>query len=154
MAPTNLPSLTFDDKDLAHGEQGSALIEMTVSFTALFALFFCFMEICLALYSQHMISENAREGARYAMVHGASCKTSSGASCTLTATQVNTFVSGLAWPNVAGGTVTPNTTYPDGDEAVGHHVQVQVTYTFKVTMPLVPKNTLTLTSTSKEPILQ
>ena len=141
-------------RGLREGERGSTLIETAVTFTALFSLFFCFMEICLAFYSEHMISESAREGARYAMVHGASCTTSGGSSCTVTATQVNAYVSGISWPNIAGGTITPATTYPDGDEAVGHHVQVQVTYTFNVTMPLVPKKTLSLTSTSKVPIIQ
>jgi Flp pilus assembly protein TadG len=141
-------------KALASGEEGSALIEMSVSLTVMFTMFFCFMEICLLFYSQHMISEGARDGARYAMVHGASCTTSTGASCTATASQVNTYISGLAWANVAGGAISPNTTYPDGDEAVGHHVQVVVTYTFNVSMPFVPNKSFTLTSTSKVPILQ
>ncbi|MGD0797770.1 MAG: TadE family protein [Acidobacteriaceae bacterium] len=150
----NRPILRTKGKDLGPGEQGSALVEMSVSLSVLFTMFFCFMEICMAFYSQHMISESARDGARYAMVHGASCKTSTGSSCTATASQVNTYVSGLTWPNIAGGAVSPNTTYPDGDEAVGHHVQVVVTYTFNVSMPFVPNKSLTLTSTSKVPILQ
>jgi Flp pilus assembly protein TadG len=154
MVPLNTSPATLRKKRLSSGEEGSGLVEMAVSLTALFTLFFCFMEICLAFYSDHMISESARDGARYAMVHGATCKTSTGSSCTATATQVNTYVSGIAGPNVASGTITPSTTYPDGDEAVGHHVQVLVTYTFNVTMPFVPRKTFTLTSTSKETILQ
>jgi Flp pilus assembly protein TadG len=141
-------------KDIAKGEEGSSLIEMALSYSILFTLLFCVMEICLAFYSQHMISEAARGGARYAMVHGASCTTSAGASCTLTSANINTYVNGLVWPNIAGGTMSANTTYPNGNENVGSEVQVQVTYTFKVTMPFVPKNTITLTSTSKVPILR
>jgi Flp pilus assembly protein TadG len=154
MAPHKRLPFALRAKRLSRGEEGSSLIEMAVSFTAVFTLFFCFMEICLAFFSEHMISESARDGARYAMVHGASCTTSSGSSCTANASAVNTYVSGISWPNIAGGTISPSTTYPDGDEAVGHHVQVQVTYTFNVTMPFVPRKTFTLTSTSKETILQ
>jgi hypothetical protein len=66
---------------------------------------------------------------------------------------VNAYVSGLGWPNIGGGTVTPVTTY-DGNESVGSHVQVTVTYTFKITMPFVPKKSISLSSTSKATIIQ
>jgi Flp pilus assembly protein TadG len=145
---------SFGNEGIARGEEGSSLVEMALSYSVLFILLFCIMETCLAFYSQHMISEAARGGARYAMVHGSSCTTSTGASCTLTSAQINAFVTGLVWPNIAGGTMSANTTYPNGNENVGSEVQVQVTYTFKVTMPFVPKDTITLTSTSKVPILR
>ena len=135
-------------------DDGSGLIELAVTLPALFGLFFCFMEMCLAFYSYDMISESAREGTRYAMVRGASCPTSSNPTCEVTATQVNTHVSGLGWPNVAGGTMTVNTTYPSGNEAVGSLVQVKVTYVFAIKMPLVPKSSLTMNSTSEAYIIQ
>jgi hypothetical protein len=46
------------------------------------------------------------------------------------------------------------TTYPNGNEAVGSTVQVKVTYVFPITMPFVPKNSITMTSTSVMYILQ
>jgi Flp pilus assembly protein TadG len=140
--------------DLAGDEEGSALIEQAVSFSVLFALLFTFMEICMAFYTQHAVSEAARSGARYAMIHGASCVSSSGSSCTLTNTDINTYVNGLVWPNIAGGTFVTTTTYPSGNENVGSTVQVKVVYTFKVTLPFVPKDTITLSSVSVEPILR
>jgi Flp pilus assembly protein TadG len=142
------------DTGLADNEEGSTLIEMAVSFSVLFALLFTFMEICMAFYTQHMISECARDGARYAMVHGSACVTSTGASCTLTATNINTYVNGLASPNIADGTFTTSTTYPNGNENVGSEVQVEISYTFKSTLPFVPRDTFILTSTSKVPILR
>jgi Flp pilus assembly protein TadG len=144
-------------------ENGSALIEMAVTFPALFALLFCFMEMCLAFYSHEIISEIAREGARYAMVHGASCPNSTSATCEATASQVNTWVSALDTPNIGGGTIAVATCYiPSaggacstiGSEAVGNTVQVKVTYTFPIHMPYVPKSSITMTSTSQETILQ
>ena len=138
----------------AGNEDGSALIEFAVTLPVLFTLIFCFMEMCLAFYTHEMISEAAREGTRYAMVHGASCPNSTSPMCEATAAQVNAAVSGMGWPDVAGGTMTVATTYPDGNEAVGSRVQVKLTYVFPIAMPFVPKNSLTMTSTSLTYILQ
>jgi len=133
----------------AEREDGSALIEMAVTFPLLFTLLFCFMELCLAFYSRDMISEAAREGTRYAMFHGASCPNSSSPACEATATDVNSYVTGLGWPNLAGGAMTVDTTYPDGNESVGSLVQVRITYVFTIHMAFVPANSLTMTSTSE-----
>ena len=147
---------------LTVGEDGQTLIEMAVSLPILFALIFCFMELCLAFYTYDMISESAREGAQYAMVRSTNCVTNnSGASvpCTATSTQVNTYVSHLGWPNIAGGTITPATTYiqvsPNAAGNIpGNYVKVAVTYVFPIKMPFVPKNSITLTSSSQMYIIQ
>jgi len=68
-----------------------------VSLPVLFTLLFCFMELCLAFYSYDTISESAREGTRHAIAAEFDPATnSSGATCTATAAQVNSYVSGLA----------------------------------------------------------
>jgi Flp pilus assembly protein TadG len=146
-------------RDAMGNEDGQALIETAVSLPVLFALLFCFMELCLAFYSYDMISESAREGTRYAMLLSSTCTNSSGASCTATAAQVNTYVPGLGWPNLARGTMTVSTTYKTpaggvGTNIVSNFVVVQITYVFPITMPFVPKNSLTLKSTSQMPIIQ
>ena len=143
-------------------ENGMTLVEMAVTLPILFAFLFCFMELSLAFYSYNMISETAREGSRYAMVHGASCPTSANPTCKATAAQVDAYVLGIGWANVAGGTMTVCTYYnnnacntnPSGSEAVGNPVKVTVTYVFPITMPFVPKNSLTMTSTSQMTIIQ
>lgn len=150
------------DKNAAYGEAGQSLIEMAVTLPVLFAFLFCFMELSLAFYSYNMISETAREGTRYAMIHGASCPTSANPTCKATAAQVDAYVLGIGWANVAGGTMTVCTYYnnnacntnPTGSEAVGNPVKVTVTYVFPITMPFVPKNSLTMTSSSQMTILQ
>jgi len=63
------------------GEEGSTLVEFAVTLPTLFAFLFCFINICLLLYSYEMISQSAREGTRYAMVRGASCPTSTNPTC-------------------------------------------------------------------------
>ena len=146
-------------RDATGNEDGSALIETAVSLPVLFTLLFCFMELCLAFYSYDTISESAREGTRYAMLLSSTCTNSSGATCTATAAQVNSYVTGLGWPNLAGGTMTVSTTYKTpaggvGTNIVSDFVVVQITYVFPITMPFVPKNSITLKSTSQMPIIQ
>jgi Flp pilus assembly protein TadG len=133
---------------------GGTLIESALTLSVLFAMLFCFMEICLALYARSVIAECAREGARYAMVHGASCPTASNPTCEATAAQVNAYVSAMKWPNLAGGTMTVATTYTNGTEAVGSPVQVKVTYAMTPNMPFVPRATITMSSISQATIEQ
>jgi Flp pilus assembly protein TadG len=135
-------------------DDGQSMVEFAVTLPVLFTLIFCFMEMCLAFYTHNMISELAREGTRYAMVRGSSCLTSASSSCQATASQVNTFVSAVGFPNLGGGTITPVTTYPDGNAAIGSRVQISITYVFPITMPFVPTNSISMSSTSVATIIQ
>jgi hypothetical protein len=112
------------------------------------------IQACLGFYTYEWISECAREGSRYAMVHGSSCQTAAGASCTATASQVNAYVSGLGLPNLGGATETVNTTYPSGNQAPGSLVRVNITYTFPYTIPYVLTNPISMSATSEMFILQ
>jgi Flp pilus assembly protein TadG len=146
-------------RDVAGGEDGQALIESAVSLPVLLALLFCFMELCMVFYTYDTISESAREGSRYAMLQSATCTNSSGASCMATAAQVNSYVSGLGWPNIAGGTMIVSTTYKTpaggvGTNSVSNYVVVQISYAFPITMPFVTKNSITLKSVSQMTIIQ
>jgi Flp pilus assembly protein TadG len=141
-------------RNTLRADDGGSLLEFAVTLPALLVLIFCFMEMCMALYTYEMISDSAREGTRYAMVRGASCPSAAHPTCEATVAQVNTFVLALGWPNVGGGAVIPSTTYPDGDENVGSHVQVTVSYAFKIAMPFVPTKSITMSSTAKTTIIQ
>jgi hypothetical protein len=154
-----LPAADDQSREAGESDGGSALIETAASLPVLFVLLFCFMELCLVFYSYDMISESAREGTRYAMLLSSTCTNSSGGSCTATAAQVNSYVAGLGWPNLAGGTMTVSTTYKTpaggaGTNIVSDFVVVQITYVFPITMPFVPKNSITLKSTSQMIIVQ
>ncbi|MDP9051835.1 MAG: pilus assembly protein [Acidobacteriota bacterium] len=141
-------------RDWWRREDGSTLIEFAVTLPTLFALIFVFIEICLMLYTYEMISECARQGTRYAMVRGASCPNIATPTCEVNAAAVSAYVSGLKWPNVGGGTMTPVTTYPDGNENANSHVQVKVTYTYHLMLPFVPNKSFSLSSTSITTIIQ
>jgi Flp pilus assembly protein TadG len=135
-------------------EEGSALVEFALTLPVLITIFFGLIDVSLAFYTHQVLSESAREGTRYAMVHGSSCTTGSGNSCTVTAGTVNSYVSGLAWPNIGGGTMTVSTTFPDGNQSPGSRVQVTTTYGFPFRVPFIPTSTLTMSSKSVMYIVQ
>jgi Flp pilus assembly protein TadG len=139
---------------LARSQDGQALVEFAITFSVLVSFFFVFMGICLIFYSYNMISESAREGTRYASLHGSTCVTAAQASCTASASSVNTFISGTGGPNLGGGTMTPSTSFPDGNENPGSRVLVTVQYVFPVSLPFVPQNSVSMASTSEMYIVQ
>jgi hypothetical protein len=122
------------------------------------------MQLCLALYSYHFVSEAAREGARYAMVRGDTC-TVSGASCTATTTEIQNYVQSLNYPGIVGSNLTVSTTYsayPAGGSCTpnancanpGDLVTVKVSYPFGLNIPFMSSMTLQLGSTSAMVISQ
>jgi Flp pilus assembly protein TadG len=139
---------------LCCGEGGSSLVEFAITVPVLLTFFFGLIQVCIASYTRGAISESAREGTRYAMVHGASCQTPSNASCTLTAGAVNAYVSASQWPNIGGGAMMVATTYPDGNENPASRVQVTVSYAFPFRIPAIRASTLTMSSTSVMYIVQ
>jgi Flp pilus assembly protein TadG len=136
------------------GDEGSSLVEFALSVPVLLTFFFGLIQVSIASYTRAAISECAREGTRYAMVHGSTCETANNASCTLTASAINSYVSSETWPNIGGGAMSVNTTFPDGNESPGSRVQVTVTYPFPLNIPSIPKSTLTMSSTSVMYIVQ
>jgi len=139
---------------LMEAEGGETLVTLALVLPILIGFVFGIMQVCLLYYTWEMIAESACQGSRYAMVRGSTCETSAAASCTVTASQVNSYVKGLGWPNLGNGTMTVNTTFPDGDEAPGHRVLVTVTYSFPYQIPFVVTKTLSLSSTSEVYFLQ
>jgi len=140
--------------DLLLGESGESLLTLALTLPILLGFIFGVFQLCLAYYSYEMISECAREGTRYAIFRGSTCTTSSGSSCTVTATGVQSFVSGLSFPNLAGGTMTTAASYPDGDEVPGHRVVVKVTYTDGYKILFLTTRPITMSSSSEMYIVQ
>ncbi|MGC1421488.1 MAG: TadE family protein [Terracidiphilus sp.] len=141
----------FGEKE---SEKGQAVIEVALALPIIAAFTFMMIELCLAFYSYCMISESAREGTRYAIVRGATCQTGTGGSCTASASTINDAVKHLGWPNLGTGTLSANTTYPDGNENPGSRVQVVVNYVYPYNIPFAPKGTLNMSSKSVMYIVQ
>lgn len=136
-------------------ESAESMVSFALSSSFLFMFIFGLTTMCLAFYTYESISELAREGARYAIVHGSTCETSSGSSCEATTSQVNTYVQGLSIPNMGGGTMTVNTTFPDGGEVPNlDRVQVTVSYTFPWHIPFAGSQNVSMSSTSEMYFIQ
>ncbi len=125
----------------------------------LFAMLFGIIEFSLALYTFNYVSDAAREGTRYAIVRGTSCNVLT--NCNVTAAQIQTYIQKLGYPGMNPSNTTVTTTWfsPSAApvtwtacgspcEAPGNAVQVTVTYSFPLSIPFVPKETLSLHSTS------
>ena len=118
-------------------ESGETMISFAMVFPILFGLMFGVMQLCLAYYNYERISELAREGTRYAMLRGSTCKLSTGTTCTVATSDITTYVNAVGLPNLGDGTVSVTPSYPDGDEVPGHRVQVVVSYSYPYTIPFM-----------------
>ena len=154
-------SITRRSSNVLRCDEGSNIVEMAVVSSVLLAMLFGIVEISLALYTYNYVSDAAREGTRYAIVRGSSCSVLT--NCNVTAAEVQTYVQNLGYPGMksANTTVTttwysPSTTTPvtwilcgTPCEAPGNAVKVNVTYSFQLSIPFVPRSTLSLHSTSQ-----
>jgi Flp pilus assembly protein TadG len=130
-------------------EQGTALVEFAFSGVILLTLVFGVIAMSMAVYSYHLISDAAREGTRYAIVRGSECSTYDALpQCPASASDVQFYVQNLGFPGIRPDQMNVTTTWPNGNSP-GNLVQVTVTYTLPLIIPFVPKQTLTMTSTSE-----
>jgi hypothetical protein len=106
------------------------MIELALSMlTTVFVVFWVF-EMVMVVYTYAVISDCAKEGVRYAIVHGADNSNPSGPG-TIGTTNVTSLVTSyakLSLHDVSAITVTPS--YPDNDNQIGMRVQVDVAYTY------------------------
>jgi Flp pilus assembly protein TadG len=140
----------------ADGEQGATLVETALSIVILLAFIFGIMETGLALYTYHFIAEAAREGTRYAIVRGSTC-TGFASACPASSSDVQNYVTNLGFPGIDPSKMTVNPVwlaYTSGSpcsavcNSPGNLIKVTVTYNFPLSVPFVPAQTFTLSSTS------
>jgi Flp pilus assembly protein TadG len=145
---------------------------MALSSIILLTMLFGILEMSLALYSYHYISEAAREGSRYAIVRGStSCQnTPNLTNCGATAAQIQTYVMTLGFPGINSTQyMTVTTTWLNASatqpttwstctsgtcNAPGNAVKVTVYYAFPLKIPFLPATTLNMSSTSQMVISQ
>ena len=129
-----------------HGQRGAALLEFGLAFLIFLSVLYGIMEFGRIVSSYNILSGAAREGARYAMVHGSA----SGSVATASDVQdvVRNWAIGLDTSSVA---VT--TTWNPGN-APGGKVKVKASYTVTPFTGLILKNGLTLQSSSQMSISQ
>jgi Flp pilus assembly protein TadG len=151
----NFPSAR---RHLPGSEHGSASVEFAASASVLFLTLIGLMNICMAIYSYHYVSEAAREGARFAIVRGSAC-TSFASACPAASSDVQTYVQSLGYPGIVSSNVIVTTTwtaYPTGTPCApstspcnnpGDLARVKVSYAYPLSIPFWPSKTYTMTST-------
>jgi Flp pilus assembly protein TadG len=145
----------------ARSEHGSSLVETALSLTILLSVALGVMEMSLALYTYHFISDAAREGTRFAIVRGSSCAANAGlaSACPAAGTDVQSYVRGLGFPGINPSLMTVTTTWPTTGTSCapsvtpcnnpGNLVKVTVSYQYPLSIPFLPARTLTMSSTSQ-----
>jgi len=135
------------------GEQsGQSLIDFTVAAVTTLLVIFAVFEFSMVAYAYAVLGDAAREGVRYAVVHGTSSGTCSGPSAGCgdsTGANVTTVVKQYAaysFHDASNITVTP--TWPDSSSAPGSRVKVNLSYSYIpfVTIPGGVTPTMTLSS--------
>jgi Flp pilus assembly protein TadG len=119
---------------IADGESGNSLLEFSLSVWLLVVVTFLIFEFCMTVYTYSVLGDAAREGVRYAIVHGTDSGNCSGpgSGCgDSTGSNVIAVVNGFAavsFHDTSGMTVTPS--WPDGTSTPASRVLVTITYPY------------------------
>jgi len=148
-------------------EEGSVLVEFTVSCLVLIPVFFGFIVTCLAFYTYNFVADAAREGSRYAMVRGGTCKGLPDCGFTTSATiqnylrslgypglNANNLTATVSWSRASSTTPTTWTACGGACNQPGNQVQVIVRYNFPVGIPFISPTALSISSVSSMVIAQ
>jgi Flp pilus assembly protein TadG len=153
-------------------EDGSALLETTLTLSIVLLVIFGIMEFSRVLYADLFITYAAHSATRYAMVRGSSwspthCSILITANCTAAASDVSSFVNSIApmgintSSNLAISSTWPGTSASGGTCAAGGAtaspgcvVHVQITYNFQFALPFISSGPLLLRSDSAVTISQ
>jgi Flp pilus assembly protein TadG len=134
------------------------MVEFAMATTFTLGLVFGILEFGRALYDYHLVASAARLGARYAIVHGATCNV---AGCPTTASAVQTYVQGLT-PGVDSTQVTVTALtwastpvcYTSPYQNGGCQVTVTVQYPFSFVGLPIQIASFTMSSTSVMTVAQ
>ncbi len=138
---------------VAHDESGNMLLEFSLSVWMLFLVTFLIFEFCMTVYTYSVLGDAAREGIRYAVVHGtdnASCSGPSSGCSDSTGSNVTSVVNGYAavsFHDISGMTVTPS--WPDGTSTPSSRVVVSITYPYIPYLQLPGFNAPTMNVTAE-----
>ncbi len=134
-----------------HRFRAQNMVEFAIAAPILFLMIFGIMEGGWLYYNENQITDAAREGARYASVHGTMAEDVADSDVPTyvvpTADVKTAIIDHLSIPGASNINVTVTT--PDGDMVPGHRVKVKVTFLYH---PLIGyafgSAAVTLTSTS------
>lgn len=148
------------------GEHGGVILETAVSFALVIGIIVGIIQVTLALYTYHFITDAAREATRYAVVRGSySCANTPGLSnCGATPDEISDYVKSFSFPGINPANLSVSTSWPDTGSACypsttpcnnpGNEVMVQVNYQFPLNIPIWRSASLNLYSSSRMVISQ
>jgi len=121
-------------------ERGQSTVEFALTVIIVIVLLFGAIELTIMIYTYNILADAAKEGVRYAIVHGTGVGTANcsgpgggGVSCTdTTGTNIQTVVGNytrLSFHDSAAMVVTP--TFPDSSSAAPSRVRVTVSYVYQ-----------------------
>ncbi|MCU1269411.1 MAG: hypothetical protein JWN74_705 [Acidobacteriaceae bacterium] len=128
-------------RNLRRSQRGQAAVEFALTITVLFFLLLGMLELTMFVYTYSVLADAAKEGVRYAIVHGSStsdpvsgtASSTSWPACTTPAT--GSLLATVQTYAVASlhSTSTMNiyACYPDGSNKPGSAVQVSVSYPYQ-----------------------
>lgn len=134
--------------------RGQAMVEFALVAPIFFLLLFSIIEFGRYVYTVQILNEAAREGTRYAIVHGSQALCPSGQMpggvtnpCDPTGQKViDAVVRDSTGVALTSSMVT--LAWPDGDNARGHKVKVAVSYQYRALIPVVPLPPIQITGES------
>jgi Flp pilus assembly protein TadG len=123
-------------------KDGVALVEFALLALLFFTLIFAIIEFSRLMVMYHHVGNAAREGSRYAIVHGSTDNAS-----IADEQNVETYVRSVS--PLDPNNVFVTTKWLSGDKNPGSPVEVTVKYNFKFGLPILFGSGIPLTSTSK-----
>jgi hypothetical protein len=146
------PKLTSRRLSAGQGERGAMLVEFAFSVWTVLLVTFLIFEFCMWVYTYSVLGNAAREGVRYAIVHGsdsgscsgpgAGCGDSSGSSVVAV---VNGYAE-VSFHDTRGMHVTAS--WPDGNAKPNSRILVTVNYPYIAyfDLPGIVSPTMTVTA--------
>ncbi len=154
-------------------EEGANLVEFAFSLGIFLAVTIGIIMLCMALFTYEYVDFAAREAARWAIVRGNQCSsTSSMPGCDATSSDIQTYVQDLNYPlintnniqataqwlQVSYSTAIPPvaswTLCSNQCNSPGNEVQVLVSYPYTMTIPFAGSYSFTISSSSTMVISQ
>jgi Flp pilus assembly protein TadG len=123
------------------GSAGQAIVEFALVATVFIILLFGIIEFSRLMLMYHHVGNVAREGSRYAIVHG------SDSLANATAADIENYVKSIS--PVDPNNLTVTTTWENPSHEPKSWVRVQVNYDFKFIVPILYNSNIPLQSTSQ-----
>lgn len=115
-------------------EEGSLVVETALSLLLVIPMLFWLFEMCMLTYTYSVLGDAARQGVRYAIVHGtgsANCSgPTTGCADTSGANVISVVQTAAAYSFHDLSQMTVQVTYPDASSAPPSRVNVTINYTY------------------------